>query len=157
MTGRIVTAIVFVILASTFALAEEPAPSASPTAPPVLAQSPRAGVIEAATPATPAATPALSPSPTPAAQGKRRQRQARVWKLRRALRTVLRRRRARSIVNCLGEKSRSWTRKSGEGWRSRRLGARKAMSQWFHRPERAARSCSDTTNRTPPLSAPSSR
>ena len=64
MTGRIVTAIVFVILASTFALAEEPAPSASPTAPPVLAQSPRAGVIEAA---TPAATPALSPSPTPAA------------------------------------------------------------------------------------------
>ena len=67
MTGRIVTAIVFVILASTFALAEEPAPSASPTAPPVLAQSPRAGVIEAATPATPAATPALSPSPTPAA------------------------------------------------------------------------------------------
>ena len=67
MTGRIVTAIVFVILASTFALAEEPAPSASPTAPPVLAQSPRAGVIEAATPATPAATPALSPSQTPAA------------------------------------------------------------------------------------------
>ena len=68
MTGKIVTAIAFVILASTFALAEEPGPSASPTAPPVLAQSPRAGVIEAATPAvTPAATPALSPSPTPAA------------------------------------------------------------------------------------------
>src|SRR6516225_3038865 len=64
MTGKIVTAIAFVILASTFALAEEPGPSASPTAPPVLAQSPRAGVIEAA---TPAATPALSPSPTPAA------------------------------------------------------------------------------------------
>jgi type IV secretory pathway VirB9-like protein len=58
MTGKIVTAIVFVILASTFALAEEPAPSASPTAPPVLAQSPRAGVIEAA---TPAATPAVPP------------------------------------------------------------------------------------------------
>ena len=68
MMGKIVTAVFFVILASTFALAEEPGPSASPTAPPVLAQSPRAGVIEAATPAvTPAATPALSPSPTPAA------------------------------------------------------------------------------------------
>jgi len=68
MMGKIVTAVFFVILASTFALAEEPAPSASPTAPPVLAQSPRAGVIEAATPAvTPAVTPALSPSPTPAA------------------------------------------------------------------------------------------
>ena len=64
MMGKIVTAVFFVILASTFALAEEPGPSASPTAPPVLAQSPRAGVIEAA---TPAATPALSPSPTPAA------------------------------------------------------------------------------------------
>ena len=68
MMGKIVTAVFFVILASTFALAGEPGPSASPTAPPVLAQSPRAGVIEAATPAvTPAATPALSPSPTPAA------------------------------------------------------------------------------------------
>ena len=67
MMGKIVTAVFFVILASTFALAEEPGPSASPTAPPVLAQSPRTGVIEAATPATPAATPALSPSPTPAA------------------------------------------------------------------------------------------
>jgi type IV secretion system protein TrbG len=66
--GKIVTAVFFVILVSTFALAEEPGPSASPTAPPVLAQSPRAGVIEADTPAaTPAATPALSPSPTPAA------------------------------------------------------------------------------------------
>ena len=64
MMGKIVTAVFFVILASTFALAEEPGPSASPTAPPVLAQSPRAGVIEAATPAV---TPALSPSPTPAA------------------------------------------------------------------------------------------
>jgi type IV secretion system protein TrbG len=64
MMGKIVTAVFFVVLASTFALAEEPGPSASPTAPPVLAQSPRAGVIEAA---TPAATPALSPSPTPAA------------------------------------------------------------------------------------------
>ena len=68
MTGKIVTAIVSVILASTFSLAEDPGPIASPTAPPVLAQSPRAGVIVAATPAvTPAATPALSPSPTPAA------------------------------------------------------------------------------------------
>jgi len=64
MMGKSVTVVFFVILASTFALAEEPGPSASPTAPPVLAQSPRAGVIEAATPAV---TPALSPSPTPAA------------------------------------------------------------------------------------------
>jgi hypothetical protein len=46
MMGKIVTAVFFVVLASTFALAEEPGPSASPTAPPVLAQSPRAGVIE---------------------------------------------------------------------------------------------------------------
>jgi type IV secretion system protein TrbG len=62
--GKILTCIAFVILASTLAFCEEPGPSASPTAPPVLTQSPRAGVIEAA---TPAATPALSPSLTPAA------------------------------------------------------------------------------------------
>jgi hypothetical protein len=56
----------FVILASTFAVTEEPGPSVAPSPPPVLAQSPPAGVIEAATPApTPVATPAsASAAPT---------------------------------------------------------------------------------------------
>ena len=62
---KIITGTVFIIAASTSAFCEEPAPVPSP--PPVLAQSPPAGVIEAATPAaTPVATPAVSPSATPA-------------------------------------------------------------------------------------------
>ena len=66
MTGKIITGTAFVILASTSAFCEEPGPSAAPSPPPVLAQSPPAGVIEAATPApTPVPTPALSPSATP--------------------------------------------------------------------------------------------
>lgn len=64
MTGKIVTGAVFVILASTSAFCEEPAPETRPV--PVLAQSPPAGVIEAATPAaTLVAMPAASPSATP--------------------------------------------------------------------------------------------
>jgi hypothetical protein len=60
---KIITGIVFVILASTSASAEEPGPSQ----PAVLAQSPGGGVIEAATPAP---TPVASPSPSAApAQG----------------------------------------------------------------------------------------
>ena len=66
MTGKIITGTAFVILASTSAFCEEPGPSAAPSPPPVLAQSPPAGVIEAATPApTPIPTPALSLSATP--------------------------------------------------------------------------------------------
>ena len=62
---KIITGTVFIVAASTSAFCEEPAPVPSP--PPVLAQSPPAGVIEAATPAaTPVATPAVSPSATPA-------------------------------------------------------------------------------------------
>jgi hypothetical protein len=57
-----ITAKIVVILASTswFVAAEEPGPSAAPSPPAVLAQSPPGGVIEAATPVP---TPAASPSP----------------------------------------------------------------------------------------------
>jgi len=62
---KIVTSTVFVILEATSAFCEEPAPA--PSSAPVLAQSPPAGVIEAATPAAQsAAVPAGSPSATPA-------------------------------------------------------------------------------------------
>ena len=60
-----ITSTVFVILTATSAFCEEPAPA--PSSAPVLAQSPPAGVIEAATPAAQsAAVPAGSPSATPA-------------------------------------------------------------------------------------------
>src|SRR5262245_17773528 len=62
MTGKITTGVVFVILASTSAFAEERGPSTAPSPPAVLAQSPPGGVIEAATPVptpSPTATPAL--------------------------------------------------------------------------------------------------
>jgi P-type conjugative transfer protein TrbG len=70
---KIITGAVFVFLASTswLAVGEEPAPSATPDGPAVLAQSPAAGVIDATTPAPPASatgTPAVaqaSPSPNP--------------------------------------------------------------------------------------------
>lgn len=65
MMGKIITAGVFVILASTFAFTQEPGPSVAPSPPPVLAQSPRAGVIEAA--ATPAPTPVATPASASAA------------------------------------------------------------------------------------------
>jgi predicted component of type VI protein secretion system len=63
--GKIITAGVFVILASTFAFTQEPGPSVAPSPPPVLAQSPPAGVIEAA--ATPAPTPVATPASASAA------------------------------------------------------------------------------------------
>ena len=59
-----ITSGLFVIIltaTSSFAAAEEPGPSVAPSPPAVLAQSPAAGVIAAATPIP---TPAVAPSPT---------------------------------------------------------------------------------------------
>ena len=57
---KIITGIVLVVLASTFAFGEEPGPSTAPSPPAVLAQNPAGGVIQAATPAA-SASPSAAP------------------------------------------------------------------------------------------------